>query len=190
MAVNGVEIEVGQTWVTAGGATADILHRSVDGFQGQINGRTFLWDHAGRAGFNDRARLVRLAKITLLREPVRPQVDVEAFGEAQFNAERLRELGVAWATSAPSQADMLARFAATGRRGTDPKPDANATQVGGSHYKVQQIQPWDFIAANGIGFLAGNVIKYVARFDKKNGVEDLKKARHYLDKLIELEQAK
>lgn len=67
---------------------------------------------------------------------------------------------------------------------------ANAVQVGGDHYKAQPIQPWDYILANGLGFLAGNVVKYVSRFDKKNGVEDLKKARHYLDKLIESEQAK
>jgi hypothetical protein len=37
------------------------------------------------------------------------------------------------------------------------------------------------------GFLRGNAIKYLARCDKKGGVEDLRKARHYLDKLIELE---
>ena len=64
---------------------------------------------------------------------------------------------------------------------------ANTTQVGGDHYKTQVIQPWDFIASNGIGFLAGNVVKYVARYKAKNGMEDLKKARHYLDKLIETE---
>lgn len=67
---------------------------------------------------------------------------------------------------------------------------ANNTQVGGDHYKSQAIQPWDFIVSNNIGFLAGNVIKYVTRFEKKNGVEDLKKARHYLDKLIEVESQK
>lgn len=37
------------------------------------------------------------------------------------------------------------------------------------------------------GYLAGNVVKYIARYRDKNGVEDLKKARHYLDKLIEIE---
>lgn len=61
---------------------------------------------------------------------------------------------------------------------------ANNNQVGGDHYKTP-IQTWDFIHANDIGFLAGNVIKYMARYKKKDGLKDLQKARHYLDKLIE-----
>ena len=64
---------------------------------------------------------------------------------------------------------------------------ANTWQVGGDHYKSRQIQPWDFIVANNLGFLDGNVVKYVTRFRNKGGIEDLKKARHYLDKLIEVE---
>jgi len=66
---------------------------------------------------------------------------------------------------------------------------ANDKQIGGIHY-LRAIQPWDFIAANGIGFFEGNVIKYVTRWRDKAGVDDLKKARHYLDKLIELEENK
>lgn len=57
--------------------------------------------------------------------------------------------------------------------------------MGGNHYNVP-IQPWDYIAANGLGFFEGNVIKYVTRWKRKNGVEDLRKALHYLEKLIEL----
>ena len=64
---------------------------------------------------------------------------------------------------------------------------ANDTQVAGDHYKRQHIQPWDFIAANNIGYFEGNVIKCVTRWRTKAGVDDLRKARHYLDKLIELE---
>ena len=63
----------------------------------------------------------------------------------------------------------------------------NDRQVGGDHYKKNPIQVWDFIHVNSIGFIAGNIIKYVVRYRDKNGIEDLKKARHYLDKLIELE---
>ena len=66
----------------------------------------------------------------------------------------------------------------------------NETQVGGEHYKTNNIQPWDAIHAWGLGFFSGNVVKYVARHREKNGVEDLKKARHYLDKLIELMEVK
>ena len=68
------------------------------------------------------------------------------------------------------------------------KSKANLIQVGGRHYKDQSIQPWDFIVANDIGFLDGNVIKYVARYRSKDGIQDLEKARHYLDKLIEVEK--
>ena len=65
---------------------------------------------------------------------------------------------------------------------------ANDTQVGGTHYKSKAIQPWDYIASNSIGYLEGNVIKYVSRWKDKGGVADLEKARHYLDKLIELQR--
>ena len=67
---------------------------------------------------------------------------------------------------------------------------ANDIQVDGDHYKRQPIQPWDYIAANGLGFFEGNVVKYVTRWRDKAGVDDLRKARHYLDKLIELETNK
>jgi hypothetical protein len=67
---------------------------------------------------------------------------------------------------------------------------ANDTQVGGEHYKVLGIQPWDYIAANGLGWFEGSIVKYVTRWRSKDGLEDLKKARHILDKLIELEEAK
>jgi len=63
---------------------------------------------------------------------------------------------------------------------------ANHTQVAGTHYKDKAIQPWDYIVANNLGYLEGNVVKYVSRWKDKGGVDDLKKARHYLDKLIEV----
>lgn len=63
---------------------------------------------------------------------------------------------------------------------------ANQIQVGGEHYMNKKIQPWDFIAANDLGYLEGCVVKYVSRHKEKNGVEDLEKARHYLQKLIEI----
>jgi hypothetical protein len=65
---------------------------------------------------------------------------------------------------------------------------ANDIQVGGQHYKAKTIQPWDFIAANQLGYFEGNIVKYVSRWRDKGGVDDLRKARHYLDKLIELEE--
>lgn len=65
------------------------------------------------------------------------------------------------------------------------KPKANDRQEGGDHYQNKGIQPWDYIISNNIGYLEGNIIKYVSRYKEKHGLEDLKKARHYLDKLIE-----
>lgn len=53
------------------------------------------------------------------------------------------------------------------------------------HYARFAIEPIDFIAANNIGFAAGNVIKYVCRHDAKDGLKDLHKARYYLDQIIE-----
>ena len=63
--------------------------------------------------------------------------------------------------------------------------NANEIQVAGSHYKTKAIQPWDYIAANELGYFEGNIVKYVSRWREKGGVEDLKKAQHYLQKLIE-----
>jgi len=60
-------------------------------------------------------------------------------------------------------------------------------QAGGDHYKKLVVQPIEYIHANGIPFAEGSVIKYVTRWRDKGGVEDLKKARHFLDLLIELE---
>lgn len=61
------------------------------------------------------------------------------------------------------------------------------SQVGGNHYKSFKIQPIEFIHINGLGYIAGNIIKYVCRYKIKNGIEDLRKARHYIDMLIESE---
>lgn len=61
------------------------------------------------------------------------------------------------------------------------------TQVLGSHYKDLKVQPVEYIHGNGIPFIEGCVIKYVTRWRAKGGVYDLKKARHFLDILIDLE---
>ena len=58
-------------------------------------------------------------------------------------------------------------------------------QVGGSHYKKYKIQPIEFIIKNNIGFVEGNIIKYILRFKEKGGVQDLEKARHYIELLID-----
>lgn len=68
---------------------------------------------------------------------------------------------------------------------------ANDTQVGGTHYKSKAVQPWDAMAScmspeEFVGYLRGNVIKYTMRCSDKGGVEDLRKAQHYLAKLLEV----
>ena len=64
--------------------------------------------------------------------------------------------------------------------------DVNAVQVGGSHYKGTTYQHWDFVrVVLGGRYLEGNITKYVTRHRKKNGLQDLQKARHYLTKLID-----
>lgn len=65
---------------------------------------------------------------------------------------------------------------------------ANDKQVDGEHYQTA-IQPWDYITMNRLGYLEGNIIKYVTRYKEKNGIKDLEKARHYIDKLIEVNTA-
>lgn len=66
---------------------------------------------------------------------------------------------------------------------------ANDVQIAGTHYKDKAIQPWDYIVGNNLGYLEGNIVKYVSRWKDKGGVDDLRKARHYLDKLIEVNDA-
>ena len=60
-------------------------------------------------------------------------------------------------------------------------------QVGGAHYRKYAIQPAEYNARNGLSFLAGNVIKYVTRYKDKGGAEDIRKAMHYLELILEFE---
>ena len=61
-------------------------------------------------------------------------------------------------------------------------------QIGGSHYENKSIQPIQFIEANNLGFHEGNAIKYIVRHKEKNGVEDLKKALWYIERLIQIQE--
>lgn len=67
------------------------------------------------------------------------------------------------------------------------KTGALAVQVGGQHYKSMKIQPVEYIHANSLPFIEGSVVKYVTRHRQKNGAEDIKKAIHFLNLLLELE---
>jgi hypothetical protein len=63
-------------------------------------------------------------------------------------------------------------------------------QVAGDHYRDLPIQPVQYIYANALGYFEGNVVKYISRWRKKNGLADLEKAKHYIELLIELESRK
>lgn len=67
------------------------------------------------------------------------------------------------------------------------KVSALDTQVQGSHYKDMKIQPVEFIHANSVAFMEGNVIKYILRHKAKNGAADVRKALHYCQLILELE---
>lgn len=68
---------------------------------------------------------------------------------------------------------------------------ANDHQVGGSHYKTEGLpEHWDLVNLFGWDYFQGQITKYLMRWRKKNGLEDLEKARHYLDKYIEVERGK
>jgi len=53
------------------------------------------------------------------------------------------------------------------------------TQVGGGHYKDMAIQPLEYILANKLNFIEGNIIKYITRYHLKGGIEDVEKVIHY-----------
>ena len=70
-------------------------------------------------------------------------------------------------------------------------PLASQYQVGGDHYRAKKVQPWTAMEAwmsraEFEGFLRGNVIKYIARYRDKDGLKDVYKAKHYLERLVEL----
>lgn len=68
---------------------------------------------------------------------------------------------------------------------------ANDKQISGTHYKqFKGYEPWDVITAWGCDYLTGSAIKYLARWPHKGGINDIKKAIHFLEKLLEVEEGK
>lgn len=62
---------------------------------------------------------------------------------------------------------------------------ANDTQVAGNHYRTK-IQHWDYVWANELDYFQAQITKYITRWKKKNGLQDLEKALHFLQKYLEL----
>lgn len=70
------------------------------------------------------------------------------------------------------------------------RPLALDTQVGGGHYKNMSIQPMEYSMKNGLDACQHTAIKYISRFRDKGGIEDLRKAKHVIDMLIQFEEEK
>lgn len=102
------------------------------------------------------------------------------------------ELHVKWVNGVPFDGDTpgALRTLLNGPSAPPPPPAKSAwdTQVGGSHYTKMKIQPFQFSMANGLDPMQHTIIKYVARFRDKNGIEDLEKAKQTIDLLIAYEK--
>ena len=98
--------------------------------------------------------------------------------------ERIRR--AANATTPPAQQELHAEET----KPIQQEVKATDTQVGGNHYTKLAIQPMRYSMENGLDALQHTVIKYVTRFRDKNGIEDLEKAKHCIDMLIEFERNK
>lgn len=81
--------------------------------------------------------------------------------------------------------NILAKVEEAAIKAVAPNPLKH--QEGGEHYKGYAIQPIEFIHANNLAYAEGNVIKYVCRHRQKGGIDDLLKAKHYIDIIISLE---
>lgn len=91
-----------------------------------------------------------------------------------------------------ARADASRAIAAEGTKrdlssGTEHRSEANRRQVAGSHYGLGEIQHWDIVAMWDLDYFQGQITKYVIRHKGKNGIQDLQKAQHFLEKYIEIE---
>jgi len=71
------------------------------------------------------------------------------------------------------------------KKGVENFMSANDLQIGGKHYQ-SSIQHWDYVVANDLDYFQAQITKYVTRWKKKNGIQDLEKALHFLEKYLEL----
>lgn len=86
----------------------------------------------------------------------------------------------------PKEFTLESYFAGLNKFHEDTGKSVKDQQVAGSHYQ-RAIQPWDIISEWELDFWEGNVLKYLLRWKHKDGVQDLQKAKHYLEYLIERE---
>lgn len=110
----------------------------------------------------------------------------KAFYRTDGDVVTKREVGNDDPIDGEEELDLSSMFA-TGR---DKQSDANSRQVGGDHYKLRKFQHWDMVAMFDLDYFQGQITKYVIRWKDKNGLQDLEKAQHFLEKYIELEKKK
>ncbi len=119
-------------------------------------------------------------------------------GSAIPGLERMRcELKDGWVVAyvngqqpTTDQRVTAARFDQAASEAFDATPQsATDRQIGGDHYKSLKIQPIEYIDANNMPYLEGNVVKYVTRHASKNGVQDIDKAIHYLELIKQMRYA-
>ncbi|AUR86709.1 protein of unknown function DUF3310 [Vibrio phage 1.088.O._10N.261.46.A1] len=112
--------------------------------------------------------------------PMHLEYDVEL---TEWEAVYDNDVGAAFPQPTTDQRVTAARFdQAASQVATD-------RQIGGDHYKSLKIQPIEYIDANNLPFLEGNVVKYVTRHTSKNGVQDIDKAIHYLELIKQMRYA-
>jgi hypothetical protein len=249
MAVNGVEIEVGQKWRTRGGRVAEVIgeddhpnypinycvegsiHRSC-GRNGREDGDVDRGDFPSEEGPNDLVELIEYAdgfkpwaggeqptetigKLVEYRMRDEPELHTDLATVLRWNHAGLpsdiiaykvveeAQQAVEFAGEEPADADALASetlqslgYHFDGQCWVQDAPSAELpksaldVQEGGNHYKTLGIQPVEYIQKNNLDYFQGNVVKYVTRHKSKNGAEDVKKALHYCQLILELQYGK
>jgi hypothetical protein len=114
--------------------------------------------------------------------------ELERINEAArelLRREQVRVMEAQLAADNPSAKTESKKDACTCRRADGESYDPFKSQVGGKHYLGFKIQPAYFCIANGLTAAEAHVVKYVCRWRSKGGISDLKKARHWLEMLIE-----
>ena len=112
--------------------------------------------------------------------------DIPYYADEEFTIKRWRIHSATNATTPPAQQELHIEEA----KPIQQEVKATDTQVGGDHYTKLAIQPMRYSMENGLDPLQHTIIKYVTRFRDKAGIEDLEKAKHCIDMLIEFERDK
>jgi hypothetical protein len=173
MAVNGIKIEIGQKWRTRGGAIVEVI--------GNNGGKQYPWDIRV---VDQGASKYKLGQVTSVTNDGRNwagaqqgdfdlvELAAEAIDSATLAEELLTDLG--WMFDGKSWVQQI-------------ESSALDIQVSGSHYKDLKIQPVEYIEANKLDYFQGNVVKYVTRHRLKNKADDIRKAIHYCQLILELQ---